>query len=134
MLFHAPIISAIADGARGCESGRAFSSGCLTNPRMEDESWRARLQGILDRDGRSMRDVSLSAGLSPGYLHGVLKDGKDSTIDRIAAVAAALDVSLAYILVGLEVSPDTVRLIGLLESDPARRDALLRLLRKGALD
>jgi ribonucleoside-diphosphate reductase alpha chain len=94
-----------------------------------DDSWRARLQGILDRDGRSMRDVSLSAGLSAGYLHGILKGGKDSTIDRIAAIADALNVSLAYILIGLEVSPETEKLISLLQSDPASRDAVLQLLR-----
>jgi transcriptional regulator with XRE-family HTH domain len=121
-------VSAMADVHSFADTVGISSRNQEGAPQMDD-SWRARLQGILDRDGRSMRDVSLSAGLSAGYLHGILKGGKDSTIDRIAAIADALNVSLAYILIGLEVSPETEKLISLLQSDPASRDAVLQLLR-----
>ena len=78
-----------------------------------------------------MREVSLAAGLSAGYLHGVLKDRKDPTIDRLSAIARAMNISLSYILVGVRVSRDTERLIEVLESDPDRRQAVLRLLDRG---
>ncbi|MGY6704918.1 helix-turn-helix domain-containing protein [Roseinatronobacter sp.] len=96
---------------------------------MMQETWRDRLQDQLRRDGRSMREVSLAAELSAGYLHGILKDGKDPTIDRLAAIAKAMNVSLAFILVGLDVTPETEQVVQALQRDPDRRDAILRLLK-----
>lgn len=98
---------------------------------MENETWRTRLEARIAQDGRTMRDVSLSAGLSAGYVHGILKDGKDPTIDRLSAVARALNVSLAYVLVGVNISPEAEEIVRVLEEDPVRRDAVLSLLGLG---
>ena len=55
-----------------------------------DETWRDRLQALVDASGRSMRDVSLGAGLSAGYLHSVLQDGKDPTMRSLVLVMQEL--------------------------------------------
>lgn len=97
---------------------------------MTDANWRSRIEAALQRDGRSMRDISLAANLSHGYLHGILRDGKEPTLDRFAKICEELNVSLAYALVGLEMSPETERLIGEIEGSPGKRAALLSILSK----
>lgn len=99
---------------------------------MEKGTWKERLQEAIDADGRSLRDVSLAAGLSHGYLHGILRDNKEPTLDRFIKICNALNVSVTYILLGARVSPATEKIVSLLESDPAARDAVLALL--GRLD
>lgn len=131
VLAHAPTISAIADTSSACYRGRAKKRRYGIAAGMENETWRTRLEARIAQDGRTMRDVSLSAGLSAGYVHGILKDGKDPTIDRLSAVARALNVSLAYVLVGVNISPEAEEIVRVLEEDPVRRDAVLSLLGLG---
>lgn len=95
---------------------------------MADEPWRIRLQAAIDRDGRSFRDISISAGLSHGYLHGVLSDGKEPTLDRFMKVCAELGVSATYILLGVNVSAETEEIVRALEANPGKRAAILALL------
>lgn len=75
-----------------------------------------------------MRDISLAAKLSHGYLHGILRDGKEPTLDRFSRICDVLDIGLAHALVGLEITPETEKLIGEIEGDPGRRAALLSIL------
>jgi len=95
---------------------------------MTDDGWRIRLQAAVDRDGRSMRDISLESGLSHGYLHGILREGKEPTLDRFMKVCAELGVSSTYILLGADVSAETEEIVRALESSPSKRAAILALL------
>ena len=97
---------------------------------MTEVGWRARLQAALDKDGRSMRDVSLAAKLSAGYVHGILRDGKEPTLDRFIRICRALNVSATYVLLGAQVSPEAEQIVRLLEDRPEQRDAILALLSK----
>ena len=38
--------------------------------------WRSRLTAVIETSGRSMRDISLSAGVSQNYLGSILHEGK----------------------------------------------------------
>jgi lambda repressor-like predicted transcriptional regulator len=128
MCDHEGSISAIADNASVSYRGRAFFPQAANPLGMASEAWRDRLAAEIDRQGRSMRSVSKDAGLGAGYLHGVLKDGKDMTVGNMIQVASVLDVSLVYLLLGLDVTPETVEVVQALEGNPARRKALLELL------
>lgn len=90
--------------------------------------WRDRLETSIKDDGRSLRDISLAAGLSHGYLHGILRDGKEPTIDRFSRICKAMGVSLPYVLLGVDVSESTLALIKEIERGGPRRDAILALL------
>lgn len=70
----------------------------------DDDDWRARLSDALKRSGKSARSVELAARVSTGYLHDILKVGKEPTVGRLMRVVAQLDVSLSYILYGYEMS------------------------------
>lgn len=98
----------------------------------QKNTWRERLAAEVEVFGRgdkpSMRAVSFEAGMGPGYLHGVLEDGKEPSIDRLLKICATLKVSIIYILSGIKISPETEELIRLIEEHPDRREALLRLI------
>ena len=94
------------------------------------ESERARLQAVVDADGRSLRDISLAAGLSHGYLHGILRDDKEPTLDRFQLVCKEMGVSATKILLGVDVSPEAEAIMKLLDADPDVRAAVLALLER----
>lgn len=95
---------------------------------MVDSAWRARLQAAIEKSGRTPREISLKAGKGPGYLHSILKEGKDPTVNSIAAVCDTLNISVAWILLGVEMSRETEEIMKAIEGYPARRDAVLQLL------
>jgi transcriptional regulator with XRE-family HTH domain len=59
------------------------------------------------RQSRTLRDVSTTAGVSLGYLSEVERGRKEASSELLAAICAALDVSLAEVL--REVSDDLAR-------------------------
>lgn len=98
-------------------------------PGMDTTGWRQRLALALERSGKSKRGVSLAAKLGAGYVHSILNEGKDPTIDNLVAVCREIGVSLSYVLYGVEMSPETESILQEIESlSPARRAALLQLL------
>lgn len=80
---------------------------------MANTTWRERLKAAIERKGRSNRDVSLATGHSPGYLHGVLVNGKEPGVDSLVKVCAEVGVSLTEIVFGAEMSPETEKLLKL---------------------
>ena len=60
------------------------------------------------RQGRTLRDVSAAAQVSLGYLSEVERGRKEASSELLAAICAALDVSLAEVL--REVSADLAAL------------------------
>lgn len=99
---------------------------------MKISDWRERLTAALEQSGKSKRSVSLGAGLGPGYVHSILSEGKDPTIDNLIAVCAELGVSVSSILYGVQMSPETEAILRELEaSSQARREGLLQFLRDG---
>lgn len=60
-----------------------------------------------------MREISKEAGCGAGYLHDILKAGKDPTIERLMRIADALDVSLSWLLYDIEMSKQDEELLRL---------------------
>jgi transcriptional regulator with XRE-family HTH domain len=110
--------------------GRAVIAGIGETAEMQDD-WRERLEKAIQGDGRTLRDISLAAGLSHGYLHGILRDGKEPTLDRFIRICRELGVSSAYALTGADVSLETEEVLRLIEGDQEARRAFLALLRRG---
>ena len=94
------------------------------------DTWRERLAKELEAKDRSKREVSLAADLGPGYVHSILAEGKDPTVDNLLRVCAALDVSPVWIIFGLPVSDDAGDLLKLWGSAGAEtRQGILSILR-----
>lgn len=68
--------------------------------------WRERLQDHVDAveaaDGPDMKAISRKAGLSPGYVHSILKQGRTPSIESFLKVAAAYGVEPGWLLLGDE--------------------------------
>ena len=97
---------------------------------METGDWRTRLDAALRKSGKSKRSVSLAAKLRAGYVHSILKEGKDPTIDNLIAVCDEIGVSLSAILYGYDLTTENEEILRLLqEASPGAREGLLTILR-----
>ena len=123
-------ISSLADTSSILYEGRAKISDLEDIGAMADEAWRKRLEDAIKESGRSKREVSLKAGKGAGYVHSILSEGKDPTIESLIAVAQVLNVSLTWIVYGFEMSPATEQLLSLIEQNPDDRAAVLQILQK----
>lgn len=100
---------------------------------MKIDGWRERLRESVEASGRSMRDISLDAKLSPGYLHSVLSEGKEPSIGKLAQLTDAIGASLIHILYAVEMSGDAEELLRHYASLPdGQKEAFLNLLKKSA--
>lgn len=77
----------------------------------------------------SKRAVSLAANAGAGYIHSILTEGKDPTVEKLMAVCAVIRVSPTFILYGVDVNQEDAELLAAMREDPATRDAVLSLLR-----
>ena len=120
-------ISSLADTASVFYKGRAGVSSIADNLRMADDAWRTLLAQAVE--GKSLRAISLKANCGAGYLHSILKEGKDPTIERLIAICEQVPVSIAYILYGVDVTPEDAQILEAMKRDRKTRDAVLTLLR-----
>lgn len=93
------------------------------------EAMRSRIEQELDRQRRSRTEVSLASGNSKGYLTNILSRGQVPTVDRLQAICDALGVSMAYIMYGVDIPPDSNEVFDLMKRDPEKFRALVALLR-----
>ena len=96
---------------------------------MENDAWRARLSAAIDTSGLSNRAISVQSGRSPGYIHGLLTEGKSPTIENLMAVCKVIGASPSFILYGVDLLPEDAEIISAMHEDPTTRDAVLTLLR-----
>ncbi|WP_208436278.1 XRE family transcriptional regulator [Bartonella phoceensis] len=98
---------------------------------MNIDGWRQRLSAALKKSGRSKRSISLAAGKGAGYLHSILTEGKEPTIESLARICHEINVSMNYVLYGQGVSPEDKEFIELISKlSPEERQAILTLLRR----
>lgn len=76
----------------------------------------------------SKRAISLAANHGPGYVHSILDEGKEPKISSLIAVCEVLNVSVMYILHGLDVDPQDQQIIKAMRENPGARSAILALL------
>lgn len=97
---------------------------------MRYENFTTRLMNAIDADGRSDRAISLAAGLGENYVNQMRLYGKEPSIICAGKLADALNVSLAYVLLGTEITRRDEEFVQLLrEVPPHGRQAVLQLLR-----
>lgn len=95
--------------------------------------WFSRLNGAIDealvQKRFSLRSLSMKAGYSPNYVGQMRRDTKGPSAEAVVRLAAALDVSLTWIFLGVEMSPSDERLLALAASlSEDQKSKLLELL------
>ena len=124
------ILSSIADMSSVLYEGRAVLSEIADIRLMHDGRWRDRLAFAVEASGKSKRQISLAAGMGPGYVHSILSEGKDPTIEPFLKICSEINTSLTHIIYGYNVSPEDEEFLRLISEAPEReRAALLSLLR-----
>lgn len=112
--------------------GRADLSEIEDIPAMLDDGWKDRLAAGIKKNKRSKRGVSIEAGQGPGYVHSILKEGKDPTVSNLAAVCDAAGLSIYYVLGGFDITPEREEFLrALLEAEKEDVEAVARLLGAG---
>ena len=103
--FKEVYLEAYETGCKGCTTYRpnavtgsvlSVESGIAS--RAESRDFRSNISSRLSSLNLSMREVSLKAGLGTGYLHGVISEGKDPTIQNLQKIAMVLGVSVGWLL------------------------------------
>lgn len=99
---------------------------------MGTKEWQRRLEAAIRDSGRSQREISLAAGLGPGYVHSIFKENKDPTIGNLLRVCLALDVSIYRILGGFDMTREDEEFLKLVSSaDETVKKSVLLLLQRG---
>lgn len=97
-------------------------------PPMQGETWRDRLSKIVGQNGKSMRGISIAAGQAPGYVYGILHEGKDPTITNLMKVIEAAGASPSWVILGIDNDPETEQLMELFgKLTDAQRQALRQM-------
>lgn len=94
-------------------------------------------QAIKDRLHQSLKDASISlraasinAGVGTGYVQHLVTSDVEPSISKLATICEKNGISLAFVLLGLDLSPQKQRLLDLIEKDPSKLESLLVLLEK----
>ena len=77
-------LSAIEDKSSVFYKGRArLSEIADIRPMSAGGTWKNRLQEAIRSSGKSQRDISLKAGMGPGYVNSLFKESKDPTVENL---------------------------------------------------
>jgi transcriptional regulator with XRE-family HTH domain len=97
---------------------------------MKTEGWRDRLLQAVEADGRSAYIISKAAGLGQNYISQLKLDRKEPGVNQLIRLADELDVSVAWLLLGVDVTPRDEQFYRLYQETPApARKAVVDLLK-----
>ena len=93
------------------------------------QGWRKRLQTAIKRDGRSLHQISLAAGMSESYLWQLFNKNREPTISPLQALARELGTSMMYLMEGYDLTPEGKRFLKRCEGfSTEQRQTLLQFL------
>ena len=95
---------------------------------METTGWKERLAAAIEADSRSDRALSMESGNGKGYVHSILKEGKDPSVTNLTRLCDTLGVSLTHILYGFDITPETEKLLRAVGQHPETLPHLLAIL------
>lgn len=95
------------------------------------EKWRERLIEAIHNDGRSLRAISLDAGLGPNYVNQLIAPtSRGPTAEKLIKLLNTLRVSPTYIITGSPMTADFEELLRLAsQMKPETRQKLIDYLR-----
>lgn len=95
---------------------------------MADTTWRERLKEAIATRETSNRALSKAVGAGEGYISELFASSKEPSFDRMLQIARVLEVSLTWLVYGVEMSHEAEQLLRLFSrlSDP-QKAAFLQL-------
>ncbi len=95
---------------------------------MAYEGWRERILSAVESDPRSGQTISRAAGLGPNFISDLKNADKDPRLGSVVKLCAELKISLSYVLLGAEMTPEDEELF-LIIREKGATERLLALLR-----
>lgn len=93
--------------------------------------WRNRLSEALKQAGKPPADIDARIGAPKGYLLNLTEGRGDPTLEELDAICSALDINLAALLIGIDVTEKHAEMLRLLLSIPlGTQEAVLTILRE----
>ena len=127
--FMNPSLSVIADmsSVRYNFDAKILESDILGSMK---EAWFQRFTDAIEASGFSKREISLKAGMRPGYLHDVIKKSQDPGVTKFLSICKVANISPTYVLYGVKRTPELDELEILFsrmteDQRPADRDSFL---------
>lgn len=97
------------------------------------DNWKQRLLRAIDADERSDRAISKAAGLGINFVNELKNTDKDPSVTKVLRLAKELNLSIAQVFLGLEISNDDEYLLSVLKNIPQEQKvALLTALQAAA--
>lgn len=83
--------------------------------------WFVRLEAAIAASGKTLRQISLEAGLSHGYLHSLISGRRVPSVPHLIKLCTALGISVSEIVDGHPLAPETAELLEIWGSMSAER-------------
>ncbi len=97
------------------------------------DNWKQRLLRAIDADERSDRAISKAAGLGINFVNELKNTDKDPSVTKVLRLAKELNLSIAQVFLGFEISNDDEYLLSVLKNIPQEQKvALLTALQAAA--
>ena len=92
-------------------------------------TWKTRLLAAIDADPRSDRKISKAAGNGVNFISELRLTDKEPSIEKVLKLADTLGVSLSYVFLGRDATPEEEAFLGLYSAAPPnKRRAVVELL------
>ncbi len=89
------------------------------------ENWKKRLVEAIDADSRSDRAISKAAGLGVNFVNELKNTDKDPSVNKVLRLAKELNLSVAQVFLGYELTSDDEYLLSVLRTIPNEQKAAL---------
>lgn len=100
---------------------------------MKLDSWYTRLLAVIEADGRSLREISIAAGLGQNFISQMIRKGDKypgPAVESVRRICEALNVSAAYIFTGSKMTPEVEELVRLFSRcSEEQKTSLIQMLR-----
>mgnify|MGYP001760061663 CR=1 FL=1 len=89
------------------------------------ENWKKRLVEAIDADSRPARAISKAAGLGVNFVNELKNTDKDPSVNKVLRLAKELNLSVAQVFLGYELTSDDEYLLSVLRTIPNEQKAAL---------
>lgn len=93
------------------------------------DAMRQRIEDTIDNLNRTQSDIADKANLGHGYLTNILKRGQMPSVEKMDALCKELNVSILWLMYGIDVPPDFHLIQDIAKRDPKKLRAVIELLK-----
>lgn len=106
---------------RGLETMTVITPNIVDMSISKNADWFARLEAAIAASGKTLRQISLEAGLSHGYMHSLVSGRRAPSVPHLIKICRVLGIAVSEIVDGHPLAPETAELLEIWASMSAER-------------